>query len=137
MSIWKEEKIERVVKEMEKIAKSERFLEIPLDVIEEAGKLFKSLKEEKFISGYPGIIIALACFYYVIRIDPSCPAISFKQFKEAIPIVEDGIAPCYDPKNILRVYQKIIEKYGITPQTCTVRPTIFVKKFGSMMGFDS
>jgi len=139
MSVWKEEKIERVVKEMEKIAKSERFLEIPLEVIEEAGKLFKSLKGENFISSYSDIITALACFYYVIKTDPSCPAIPFKQFKEAIPTEEDGftIILRYDPKKIFRTYQKIVEKYGITPQTCTLRPTIFVKKFGPMMGFDN
>jgi len=140
MSENKETKIEQVIAEMEKVAKSEKLMEIPWEIIDEAKQFFKSIHQEGFDVGHPAIITAFACLYFVIKTDPSCPAISFRQFKEAIPdkYREDGftIIPRYDPKKIFRTYQKIVEKYGIAPQTCTVRPTIFVKKFGLMMGFD-
>ena len=139
MSGNKETKIEQAIAKMEKVAKSEKLMEIPYEIIGETGKLFRSLIEDGFDSGYSDVINALACLYHLIRTDPSCPAISFRQFKEAIPdkYRENGftITPRYDPKKIFRSYQKIVEKYGIAPQTCTVRPTIFVKKFGPMMGF--
>jgi len=134
MSRSKEIKIKQAIAEMEKVARSEKLMEIPWEIIGETRQFFESIYQEGFHTGYPAAITAFACLYFVIKTDPSCPAISFNQFKEAI---EDGVIPRYDPKKIFRTYQKIVEKYGIAPQRCTVRPTIFAKKFGLMMGFDN
>jgi hypothetical protein len=134
---YRKRQAESAINELRKWARSDKMMELPLEAIDEAIELFKTLQKEGFHTGYSAMINALASLFYVIKTDPSCPAISFRQFKEALPVKKDGFTPIYNPKQIFRAYKKIVEKYGIGPQTCTLRPVIFVKKFGPMMGFDS
>lgn len=128
-------RMKSAIVEMKKVAMSEKLMELPLEIIEEAVELFKSLQEDGFKTGYSSVIDAFSCLLYIIKTDPSCPAISFKQFTEALS-TNDELQPLYDPKKIFRAYRKIVGKVGIQPRTCAIRPTIFVTKFGKKMGFD-
>ena len=130
-----EKRTELVIDDFRKWANSEKMMELPSEIINEAIELFKTLQKDKFNLGILTMINAYACLFYIIKTDPSCPAISPRQFIEALP---EDVERYYirNPKLIFKAYRKIVRKYGISPQTCTLRPLIFVKKFGPMLGFD-
>ena len=113
----------KIVVEIEKTTKA---LNLPEDIIQTAIELFKTLHQEGFVRGRSAISIAMACLYYIVKIDPACPGVSLKNFTEKTPSVQ---------KEIYRYYSKIVEKFGMQPQVCTIRPMIYVKSFGQKLGF--
>jgi len=113
----------KAIVEIETMAKK---LNLPEDIAASAIELFKSLRKEGFVRGRSSVCIALACLYYLTKLDPSCPAVTLKSFANE--------SPC-SQKEIFRFYKKIVEKFGMQPQVCTIRPTIYVKSFGQKLGF--
>jgi transcription initiation factor TFIIIB Brf1 subunit/transcription initiation factor TFIIB len=113
----------RAIAEIETRAKK---LNLPEDIAPSAIELFKSLRKEGFVRSRSSICIAMACLYYLIKLDPTCPAITLKSFAYESPCLQ---------KEIYRLYTKIVEKFGMQPQVCTIRPTIYVKSFGQKLGF--
>jgi transcription initiation factor TFIIIB Brf1 subunit/transcription initiation factor TFIIB len=113
----------KIVVEMEKTAKA---LNLPEDILQTAIEFFKTLHQEGFVKSRSAVGIAMACLYYTIKLDPSCPAITLKEFTDKTPCLQ---------KEISRFYRKMVEKFGMQPQVCTLRPIIFVKAFGKKIGF--
>jgi len=109
--------------EMEKVIKS---LNLPSGILETSGELIKKLYQERSFKGQSILAIAMACIYYMIKLDPSCPAITIHEFAGQTSVTR---------KKIYHYYSKIVDKFGIQPQVCTIRPTIFVKSFGQKIGF--
>jgi len=107
--------MERVV---EKLALSK-------NIIKEAEKLLRSLCKEGFCRYRSYILVGLGCLYYQIKRDPNCLAISLQKFIKATS---------YTRKEICKIYNQIVAKKGIPAQICTIRPTIYVKKFGEKLG---
>jgi transcription initiation factor TFIIIB Brf1 subunit/transcription initiation factor TFIIB len=113
----------KAIAEIEKMARKQN---LPEDIATSAIELFKSLHKGGFVRSRSSICVARACLYYIAKLDPSCPAVNLRNF------ANEG--PC-SQKKIFHYYAKIVEKFGMQPQVCTIRPTIYVKSFGQKLGF--
>lgn len=122
MPKFNRKRFDQVIVEIEKVA---RQLDLPQNIVKEAKELLFSLQKKGFIAGRSYITVALASLYYTMKRDPSCPAISLQNFAE--------VTPC-TTGDIRRPYNKISREEGNLPHVCTLRPTIFVRKFGKEIG---